>query len=51
VREDRVFAVDGAAYFAHAGPRVVDGIEVLSELIDPIAFDGMSPPESWERVA
>jgi iron complex transport system substrate-binding protein len=51
VREDRVFAVDGAAYFAHPGPRVVDGIEVLSELIDPIAFDGMSPPDSWERVA
>lgn len=51
VRDNRVFAVDGKAYFAHPGPRVIDGIEVLSELIDPIAFDGMSPPESWERVA
>jgi iron complex transport system substrate-binding protein len=51
VREGRVFAVDGRAFFAHPGPRVIDGIEVLSELIDPIAFDGMSPPQSWERVA
>ena len=51
VLENRVFAVDGAAYFAQPGPRIVDGIEVLSELIDPIAFDGMSPPESWEHVA
>ena len=28
------------------GPRVVDGIEVLAELIDPAAFDGMSPPDT-----
>ncbi len=51
VRDGRVFAVDGAAYFERPGPRVVDGIEVLTELIDPVAFDGMSPPASWERVA
>jgi iron complex transport system substrate-binding protein len=50
VRDRRVFAVDGAACFERAGPRVIDGIEVLTELIDPIAFDGMSPPESWLRV-
>jgi iron complex transport system substrate-binding protein len=51
VVDRRVFAVDGAAYFARPGPRVIDGIEVLTELIDPVAFDGMSPPDSWERVA
>ena len=50
VREGRVFAVDGSAYFSRPGPRVIDGIEVLAELIDPAAFDGMSPPQSWERV-
>ena len=48
VREDRVFVVDGGA-FVLAGPRVVDGIEILAELIDPAAFDGMSPPASWVR--
>jgi iron complex transport system substrate-binding protein len=50
VREDRVFAVDGAAYFSRPGPRIVDGIEVLAELVDPVAFDGMSPPDGWVRV-
>lgn len=50
VRDGRVFAVDAAAYFSRPGPRVVDGIEVLAELFDPIAFDGMSPPDSWVKV-
>jgi iron complex transport system substrate-binding protein len=50
VRDGRVFAVDGAAHFSRPGPRIVDGIEVLAELFDPLAFDGMSPPDSWLRV-
>jgi iron complex transport system substrate-binding protein len=50
VREGRVYAVDGSAYFSRPGPRVVDGIEVLAELFDPLAFDGMSPPDSWTKV-
>jgi iron complex transport system substrate-binding protein len=50
VRDGRVFAVDGSAHFSRPGPRVVDGIEVLAELIDPVAFDGMAPPDSWIRV-
>lgn len=50
VQAGRVFAVDGAAFFSRPGPRVVDGIEVLAELVDPLAFDGMSPPASWVRV-
>jgi iron complex transport system substrate-binding protein len=48
VREDRVFVVDGPC-FTLAGPRVLDGIEILAELIDPAAFDGMSPPATWAR--
>ncbi len=50
VRAGRVFAVDAAAYFTHQGLRIVDGIEVLSELVDPLAFDGMAPPASWVRL-
>jgi iron complex transport system substrate-binding protein len=48
VHDDRVFLVDGAP-FGLPGPRVVDGIEILAELIDPAAFDGMSPPATWAR--
>ncbi len=50
VREGRVYAVDGSAHFSRPGPRVVDGIEVLAELVDPLAFEGMSPPDSWVAV-
>jgi iron complex transport system substrate-binding protein len=50
VRERRVYAVDAEAHFSRPGTRVVDGIEVLAELLDPLAFDGMAPPESWARV-
>jgi iron complex transport system substrate-binding protein len=48
VRDDRVFVVDCGA-FVVPGPRVIDGIEILAELIDPVAFDGMSPPATWVR--
>ena len=50
VRDRRVFAVDGSGLFSRPGPRVIDGIEVLAELFDPAAFDGMSPPDTWARV-
>jgi iron complex transport system substrate-binding protein len=49
-REGRVFATDGSAYFSRPGPRVMDGIELLAELIDPAAFDGMAPEGSWARL-
>lgn len=48
VRDDRVFVVDGGP-FVLPGPRVIDGIEILAELLDPVAFDGMSPPATWVR--
>jgi iron complex transport system substrate-binding protein len=35
VRDGRVFAVDGNAYFSRPGPRVVDGIELLASLLHP----------------
>ena len=45
-----MYVVD-AELFARPGPRVVDGIETLAELVDPEAFDGMAPPASWARVS
>ncbi len=46
VRDGRVYVVDGGP-FSGPGPRIIDGIEILAELIDPAAFDGMAPPDSW----
>lgn len=50
VRDGRVFAVDASAYFWRPGPRLVDGIEVLAEIVDPLAFDGLSPSDGFARV-
>jgi len=35
VRDGRVHAVDGNAYFSRPGPRVVDGVELLASLLHP----------------
>ena len=49
-RSGQVFAVDGSAYFSRPGPRVIDGIELLAEVLDPDAFAGTSPAGSWSPV-
>ncbi len=50
VRDGRAYVVDGPC-FTLAGPAVIDGIEILAELIDPGAFDGMSPSATWTRTS
>ncbi len=50
VRQGEVFAVD-AAYLDRVGPRLVDGVAVLAELLDPAAFAGAAPPDAWARLA
>ncbi len=43
VRSGRVFAVDGSWYFNRAGPRVLDGAELLARLLHPEAWRGPAP--------
>ncbi len=50
VRRDRIFAVDGSAYFSRPGPRVIDGIELLAEIFDPDGFVDIAPLGSWTPV-
>lgn len=50
VRDGRVFAVDAASYFSRPGPRIVDGIEVIAEIVDPVAFDGLAVSDSFVRL-
>jgi iron complex transport system substrate-binding protein len=51
VRGDRVFAVDGNAYFNRSGPRLVDSVEILAHLFHPNLF---APPamanRPWQRL-
>jgi len=35
VRTGKVFAVNGNAYFSRPGPRLIDGLEILAQLIRP----------------
>ena len=35
VKDGRVFAVSGADYFSRPGPRLIDGLEILSQLFHP----------------
>lgn len=50
VRSGAVFALDGSAYFSRPGPRVIDGVEILAEIMDPEAFEEIAPPGSWTPV-
>jgi iron complex transport system substrate-binding protein len=50
VRRDRIFALDGSAYFSRPGPRVIDGIELLAEIFDPEGFVDIAPLGSWTPV-
>jgi iron complex transport system substrate-binding protein len=51
VRQGRVYAVDGNAYFSRPGPRIVDSLELLAELIHPELFVGWGPRGAWQPLA
>jgi iron complex transport system substrate-binding protein len=38
VKKQRVFVVDGSAFFNRSGPRLVDGLEILAQIIHPEIF-------------
>jgi iron complex transport system substrate-binding protein len=43
VQSGRVYVADGSAYFSRPGPRVVDSLEILAELLHPERFAGCFP--------
>jgi iron complex transport system substrate-binding protein len=45
VRAGRVYAVDANSYFARPGPRVVEGAEILAQIIHPESFDNSDIPD------
>jgi iron complex transport system substrate-binding protein len=50
VRAGQVYVVDGAAYFSRPGPRVVDSLEILAEILHPELFAGWFPDRGVLRV-
>jgi iron complex transport system substrate-binding protein len=49
-RHGAVVALDGSSYFSRPGPRVIDGIELLAEVMDPNGFRDIAPPGGWTPV-
>jgi iron complex transport system substrate-binding protein len=52
VRNRRVFAADGNAYFNRSGPRLVDSLEILAHLFHPELFAPplAEPQRAWRRL-
>jgi iron complex transport system substrate-binding protein len=52
VRNGRVFAVDGNAYFNRSGPRIVDSLEILAGLIHPERFKELAEVHrhAWRQI-
>jgi iron complex transport system substrate-binding protein len=51
VKNDRVYAVNGSAYFNRSGPRLIDGLEILAQIIHPEIFPWQTPPEAAQRIS
>lgn len=51
VRADRVFAVDGNAYFNRPGPRLVESAEILAALLHPGTCDDLLAAGAAARVS
>lgn len=45
-----IYAVDGSAYFSRPGPRIIDGIEILGEIIHPGIFQRKTEPNAWMKI-
>lgn len=46
----KFFLMDGSAYLTRPGPRIIDGIEILSEILYPDLFPRKHPYAAWQRL-
>jgi len=44
------YVVDGSSYFSRPGPRIVDGLEILAEIIQPEIFPRTRSNSEWTKV-
>jgi len=50
VQQQRVYVIDAGAYTSRSGPRLVEGLELIAELLHPECFTGMIPEAGARRV-
>jgi iron complex transport system substrate-binding protein len=50
VKAGKVFVVNGHAYFSRSGPRLVDGLELLAQIIHPEIFPWQAASDTARRM-
>lgn len=50
VRRGQVYALDACGLFSRSGPRLVDGLELLGQILHPEVFPGPVPPDAGRRL-
>lgn len=50
VRDNKIYVVNGSAYFSRPGPRIVDSLEILAEIIHPEIFTSSVPKRGVLKV-
>jgi iron complex transport system substrate-binding protein len=50
VQAKRVYVVDGNAYFNRPGPRIVESVEILAEILHPQECTGLAPAGAYLQV-
>jgi iron complex transport system substrate-binding protein len=51
VREQQVYLTDGNQYFNRPGPRIVESLEILAEILHPRAFHFGHEGTGWRRLS
>ena len=49
VQAQKVFVVDGNAYYNRPGPRIVESAEIMAEILHPEECAGLAPPGAYVR--
>lgn len=47
INESKFFLMDGNSYLTRPGPRVIDGVEIFSEILHPEIFKRTYPKKDW----
>lgn len=50
VKNGRVYITDGSSYFNRPGPRLIDSLEILAEVLHPEIFDYGYKGTGWEQL-
>ena len=50
VKSGGVYVVDGSSFYNRPGPRVVDGLEIMAEILHPEIFPRAHGESDWRRV-